>query len=233
MFRQFSRPRNTLNLVAVRKAVIVEDFLYAAVLGRRDNKTFVQLVRVKLPDGEPELLGKADIAYQERSVGFMRYDEHILTDICFTKDKIYVATFAWGILAFDREGKGAGYSITTKLELPANKIQSCIAIDGKIYAGLEGGYLVEIDPQAQRFETLASSRRKEKLSPFDDGEAFRIPYFFADPHAIASCSFFTNGLTLSTIRRIPSLPCPQPTESGSTTIKPNDSPSTSICSRTH
>ncbi len=169
------------DLVAVRKAVIVEDFLYAAVLGRRDNKTFVQLVRVKLPDGEPELLGKADIAYQERSVGFMRYDEHILTDICFTKDKIYVATFAWGILAFDREGKGAGYSITTKLELPANKIQSCIAIDGKIYAGLEGGYLVEIDPQAQRFETLASSRRKEKLSPFDDGEAFRIPYFFADP----------------------------------------------------
>jgi WD40 repeat protein len=168
------------NLVGVKRAVIGDGMVYAAVLGQKDKQTFVQLVRVILANRQVDLFGKADIPYVERSVGFMRYEDHIISDICLSPNTIFVSS-QWGILAFDRDGITPGQNITAKLQLPTQKIQSCAFFKDKLYAALEGGYLVEIDPKQGTFETLASSRRKEHLSPFDDGEAFRVPYIYADP----------------------------------------------------
>jgi WD40 repeat protein len=167
-------------LVSIRKVSIADGIVYACVLGqekepKKQEKNFVQLVRLRLPDGKPELLGKAEVALRDPANAF----DPVLSDMTITPNKVYVATTARGMLSFDREGKGEGQSVTAKLELPSNWIQSCAAANGKIYAGLEG-YFVEIDPEARTFKTLASSRRKETQSPFDDGEIFRIPYLFAD-----------------------------------------------------
>jgi hypothetical protein len=46
---------------------------------------------------------------------------------------------------------------------------------------IKNGYFVAFDPAAERCTVLASSQRKEKRTPFDDGPAFSIPYLVADP----------------------------------------------------
>ena len=168
------------DLAALRKPLVADGFVYFPVIGQRDQKTFVQLVRIALSDGKPELLGKAPISHTERYRGSLGQDA-VVNDACTTKEAILVAPASSGILAFDRKDQAPGRSITAKLGLPSENVQALAALDGKIYAGLAGGYLVEIDPAADKLRMLASSRRKENLAPFDDGEEFHTPFLFADP----------------------------------------------------
>ena len=54
-------------------------------------------------------------------------------------------------------------------------------LNGKLYAGFADGYLIAYDLQTNRCDVLASSRRKQTQSPFDDGPVFRVPTLIADP----------------------------------------------------
>jgi hypothetical protein len=167
------------DLVVLRKPLLADGFVYFPVLGLRDQKAFVQLVRVALPDGKPVRLGQAPLAYTERFRGSLGHDA-VVTDVRVAKDAVLVATASSGILAFDRQGQAPARSITAKLGLPSESVQALAVYDGKIFAGLADGYLVEIDPNVGKFRMLASSRRKENLSPFDDGEQFHAPFIIAD-----------------------------------------------------
>jgi hypothetical protein len=53
--------------------------------------------------------------------------------------------------------------------------------DRKLYVFFEGSYLIALDPESKQFETLASSRRRERLSPFDDADSFQIVGMMPDP----------------------------------------------------
>jgi hypothetical protein len=53
-------------------------------------------------------------------------------------------------------------------------------LDGKLYVALQGGFLVRCDLRGSPCEVLASNRRKQHLSPFDDGPLFSVPYMAAD-----------------------------------------------------
>ena len=84
-----------------------------------------------------------------------------------------------GIIAFPLAG-GEIRRIETK-GLPSDHVQTMAELDGKLYMALEGGYLVRCDLHGGPCDVLASSRRKQHLSPFDDGSVFSVPYLAADP----------------------------------------------------
>src|SRR5207237_4429988 len=65
--------------------------------------------------------------------------------------------------------------------LPGEGITALALLNEKLYAGLKNGYFISFDVAGERCSVVASSQRKEKLSPFDDGSAFSIPYLVADP----------------------------------------------------
>lgn len=84
-----------------------------------------------------------------------------------------------GIYAIDEHGTVR--HLTKQIELPGRSAAALAYRQGKLFAYFQGGYFIALDPQTGQFETLASSRRRERLSPFDDGEPFRILGLHADP----------------------------------------------------
>ena len=65
--------------------------------------------------------------------------------------------------------------------LPSKHVQAMAWLDGDLYVALNDGYIVRCDLHGGPHEILASSRRKQHLSPFDDGPLFSVPYLAADP----------------------------------------------------
>jgi hypothetical protein len=152
--------------------------------GVQAEQPFLELIRVPLAGGSPKLLGRAAV-HLKPVVGALSsgsWSTRGFVSACFVADGIvYVGTRTDGILAFPETG-APGQPIRTSQGLPSPYVQSMAFLGGRIYAGLEGGYLVAIDPGNSHVEVLASSRRKEKLTPFDDREEqFSIPYLVADP----------------------------------------------------
>ena len=93
---------------------------------------------------------------------------------------VFVGTINDGIYAFG-PGEGAVRRLGEK-ELPSAAVESLAYHAGKLYAGLAGGYLVTLEEKPRDLKVLASSRRKEKLSPFDDlSSGFAVPFLCADP----------------------------------------------------
>ena len=96
---------------------------------------------------------------------------------CWGNDWLYVGT-KHGIFAIDASGDVQPFS--KGLALPNIQATALVFLGGKLFAALEGGYLVAIDPQAGRFETLASSSRREMLSPFDNSVVLQMRAWHAD-----------------------------------------------------
>ena len=93
---------------------------------------------------------------------------------------VYVGTLNDGIYAF--APSGTVRRLDDKQGFPSAEVQGLDFLEGKLYAALGGGYLVAYEPQAGRFEVLASSRRKEKRTPFDDlPGGFSVSGVVADP----------------------------------------------------
>jgi hypothetical protein len=65
--------------------------------------------------------------------------------------------------------------------LPWPFMQSATMLGGKIYAKVRDGMLIELDPASHQYQTLASSERKEHLTPFDDSPPFDVPVMLSDP----------------------------------------------------
>jgi hypothetical protein len=152
--------------------------------GVQAGQPFIQLIRVPLAGGSPKLLGRAAVHLQPvlGSLSSGSWSIPGLVTACLPVDGVvYVGTRTDGILAFPDTG-ASGQSIGTSQDLPSRHVQSMTILGEKLYAGLEGGYLVTYDPGSSRVEVLASSRRKEKVTPFDDREEqFSVPYLVADP----------------------------------------------------
>jgi hypothetical protein len=171
-----AKPDGTQGLTAATR---VGDHVYL-VGGRADGPdSLIQLIDVPLREGGPRFLGRAHVRIPANALAGTLHLK--VTTSCVANGHVYVATRTDGIVAFDRN-RGAGRPIGTHQGLPSEGVSALASLGGKLYAALEGGYLITLDPEPLHFEVLASSRRKEKLSPFDDEpKPFAIPYLVADP----------------------------------------------------
>jgi hypothetical protein len=101
----------------------------------------------------------------------------VIRSACCGDGQCFVGTQN-GIVSIDAQGTVRHLNRT--MEFPAADTKRLAHHEGKLFAFLEGGYLVAVDVPAGRFEVIASSQRRERLSPFDDGEKFRIDALLVD-----------------------------------------------------
>src|SRR5262249_47796332 len=107
--------------------------------------------------------------------------ELYLSSTCMADGQIYVGTRGHGVYAFDIKTKAAR-RVDHRAKLPSPSVDALAGLDGKVFAVLDGGYLVAFGSDSDTCDVLASSRRKDKQSPFDDaGEPFKVRLMFADP----------------------------------------------------
>lgn len=152
--------------------------VYVVGFGSDKQGKFLQLIRVPLAGGSPVPLGKGRGKFGPVPAGAAR--TWPVAAAVMGQGEFYVGTGSDGVFAFPLNGD-AGRRLTEGLGLPSEDVRSLAWLDGKLYAGLGGGYLVGLEPGAGRFEVLASSRRKERGSPFDDRDEFSVPFLVADP----------------------------------------------------
>ena len=145
-----------------------------AKLGR--PVVWMQAVSIPLGQGQPEFRGEVATSLAVRnSTDIM----DVVTAACVHDGRYYAAIKA-GLLEFDL-GSSQARLFDMSQKFPAARIQSLTSFDGRLWLGLEGGYLVSFAPRADDVRVLVSSRRKEKLSPLDDREAFKVIGIVPDP----------------------------------------------------
>jgi hypothetical protein len=145
----------------------------------------LQLAQVSALGGPPRVLAKTVVKEEEtpdptRSYAFWINPERFVTATVVAGNHLYAGTMTDGILGFPLTG-GAPIRIGEKEGLPARHVQKLTLVGRTLVAALEGGYLVTYGLESGRCETIASSRRSEKRSPFDDSSPFRVGELAADP----------------------------------------------------
>ncbi len=140
------------------------------------TQVYLQLLRAGLDGGEIQALGRLPITPRDFDGQSPRYD--FAYDDCVIQGLVHgkhfiAGTARDGIFIFPLDG-GVPARIGDKEGLPALEVNRMTALDNQVIASLNGGYLVRIDLATQRVEVLASSRRTNKLSPFDNDQPFYI-----------------------------------------------------------
>ncbi len=166
-------------LFKLMACVPAANVLYAVGLKVGRDRHGLQLIRIPLSGEKAEFLSHADLEIPPRDVPpHLRWGS--VTGTTIDEHSLYVAISGAGIFMFPLGGEPPRrFSVAEGL--PSNYVLSVAVLDGKVYAGFADGYLAAIDPQTGQCDVLASSRRKQKLSPFDDGNVFRVPTLVADP----------------------------------------------------
>jgi len=168
------------------KPVVQDGQVFAAALGfdewglPEDN---LQLVRVPLEGGPPTFLGRAKITgidWLNREPELRNGPQSLLTgyyadlDVeraaCFGAG-CYIAATRSGVYLFPTNG-GPVLHLGTTNGLPSDDAHAVAFLDGKLYIGASDGYLVEYEPASGKAAILASSRRSQHVSPFDDQPPF-------------------------------------------------------------
>lgn len=129
------------------------------------------------PDRPLERLGWVGLGIDEKSVPAYRRRDFATSIVC-EKQEIVVGLDGSGIAWFPKDGEPRHGD--SHRGLPSDRISGVALLDGVIYAGSSEGSLFTWNPRTDRVEVLASSRRREKRSPFDDGPSFRVPLLVAD-----------------------------------------------------
>jgi hypothetical protein len=164
---------------------VVGEHVYVIGCGVRDDRGAIQLIRIGLSGDAEKVLGETGVTLKRYERGGASYglmvNPPFVRGIAVGDATVFVGTITDGIYTFGLSG-GPVRRIGEKEGLPTTAIESIAFHGGKLYAGLAGGYLVAIDEKTRDLKVLASSRRKEKLSPFDDlPSGFSVPYMVADP----------------------------------------------------
>jgi hypothetical protein len=180
------------------KPVVQDGQVFAAALGFHEwglPEDSLQLVRVPLEGGAPSFLGRANIAgidWLNRPYVLARQPKSRLTDnganldveraACFGAGCYFAATGS-GLFIFPTNG-GPVLHLGASNGLPSEDIQAVAFLDGKLYIGAgeveHNGYLASYEPATRQIAILASSRRGERLSPFDDQAPFYTLCLAAD-----------------------------------------------------
>ncbi len=154
----------------------------------------LQLLRFTMPSGRMEKVGpvvpiSGDLVRQRiegRSGTGNMFTTGcpIITGACLDSGLYCLATAERGIRIFPIKG-GNVIAMGERDGLPSTRIACIAALDGKLYAGTgrpgHEGHVVCIDPIRASCSVLASSLRKEKRSPFDNGSPFTVRSITPDP----------------------------------------------------
>ncbi|MBC7816480.1 MAG: hypothetical protein IAG10_06295, partial [Planctomycetaceae bacterium] len=167
--------RQLLELAAM---TVIKDDAFCIAIQVVGQHRELQLLRVPLSGGDVSLLAKTELKLPVTS-SLTFFATRFVTSMCIDKETLFVATDGAGIVMFPLTN-GSPRRIGVDEGLPTNNIRSVAVLDGKIYAGVSEGYLIAYDLAQSRCDVIASSRRKQKLSPFDDQKPFRVPTLIAD-----------------------------------------------------
>jgi hypothetical protein len=115
--------------------------------------TRLRVVRVPLTGGQAALLGEA--LYRGRTI----YGVPKVSIPAIGERKVFVGTDK-GIFVFPLDG-GTAQHITTAEGLSTDDVSSLACVDGKVYGGLDGGYLISYDLKTRGCQVLVSSRRHD------------------------------------------------------------------------
>ena len=180
------------------KPVVQDGQVYAVALGLHEwdlPEDSVQLVRIPLAGGPPSFLGKSAISridWMNRRYVMERGPESRLADPSAWLDIVraacvggggYCAATVAGVFIFPTNA-GPVLHLGATNGLPSDETHAVAFLDGKLYIGGGGerdGYLASYDPAAHKVTVLGSSRRSERLSPFDDQAPFYTMGLVADP----------------------------------------------------
>jgi hypothetical protein len=175
------------------RPVVQGDFVYAAGYGADEisGGHFLQLLQISLKDGMVEPLGKTTVENVAEPTRRMILQRKLspLSKIavegiepraaCVDGNNYYLGT-SRGVLIFPKSG-GTVEVLDQNSGLPSDEVTALDCLDGKLYVGLgESGYIVSYDLKTQQTEVLCSARRREQLSPFDNGSPLRITILVAD-----------------------------------------------------
>jgi hypothetical protein len=174
-------------LLWVFKPLLHEGVVYAVVAGdeKESGKQYLQLLSY-LPDREEKALGKK-LAIE---TGYKRWADNFPVSTYFGQGACvydgwyYLATRNRGVLRFSLDGENVEV-IDTAAGLPSDWTRAVAGAGSGLYLSLgepgKEGYLVRYDLKEKKCDILASSRRKEHLSPFDDASPLEVAYMVADP----------------------------------------------------
>jgi hypothetical protein len=170
--------------------LVRNDTVYAVILRKnvsRGNRK-LNIASVPLAGGPATFLDSIDIVATAVSSSELG---RIVTGSCFHDRRLYVATRA-GIVEFDLQ-TNAARMVPATMSFPTQLAQSVTSFAGRLFAGLEGGYLVSFAPEDDACQMLVSRRRKQTQSPLDDREAFDPPNLIPDPERERLLLHVTNG----------------------------------------
>ncbi len=167
------------NLLELATLTVIKDAAVCIAVHLEDQHRELQLLRVPLSGSDATLLGRTELKLPVTSP-LTFFATRFVTSMCVEKETLFVGTDGAGIVMFPL-GNGSPSRIGVDEGLPTNNIRSVAVLDGKIYAGVSEGYLIAYDMAQKRCDVIASSRRKQKLSPLDDRKPFRVPMLIADP----------------------------------------------------
>ncbi|HEY7158295.1 MAG TPA: hypothetical protein VH575_30360 [Gemmataceae bacterium] len=185
---------NKEGIVWLHQPVVDKGTIYVAGIELREKplRHAVRLVRLTL-DKEGKWEGrKIEVSLRNQPWAGSKDNQFRLgiyfgTSACVHDGHYYLGTRGHGIFAFPFDD-GAPERITTAEGLPSNFVQGLACFEGKLYAYLgepehldgKDSYIVAWDLRERKCEVLASSRRKEKRSPFDDNNPLLSTFFRTD-----------------------------------------------------
>ena len=149
----------------------------------------LQLMRIPMNGGKPVFLGRSkySVSYPngwDRRY-FLRFRSSRTTNAlassfdyvrasCLGAGNYFAATGS-GIYVFPTNGDPV-FHLSTTNGIPSDEVHTLAFLDGKLYIGAgefeRGGYIASYEPATGKVTVLASSRRSEHISPFDDQPPF-------------------------------------------------------------
>jgi len=166
-------------LIWIYLPVLHDRFVYTAGLRKTDKGFFLEVLRVSLDLAQVEIVNKASFD----PTGRWDYPNNSISDLKYHRGIVYIATKHAGIYVFPTDGSPV-QQINQATGLPSNSVSVIACLGNTLYAkvgGARGAYLVAVDLSNGNTKVLASSQRKQKLSPFDDSPAFVVKYMVPDP----------------------------------------------------
>jgi hypothetical protein len=174
-----------LNATLIVAAMIHDKHIYYFTGGEdpASKHRLLQLLRVPVDGGPSTLLGKTLVAVDKPPPPSSHYvfwiNPTFVSSTAFAHGNLYAGTVSEGVFVFPLEG-GPPARIGEKEGLPSQSVRNLAIVDNTLIAALDGGYLVTRDLMTGRTETIASSRRAEKLSPFDNDGPLYLEDLVAD-----------------------------------------------------
>jgi hypothetical protein len=189
----------TTGIVRLGQPRVHDGAVYILALGQENGKVpgrYIQLARFALADGKRTLLGKiaVETGYNPpplkqlmMTAGQPNGGDNFpfAVDTCIANGRYFVATRDQGIFAFALDGTDVAQFSTTN-GLPSNYVQRIAVIDNQLYAGLgqyvREAYLIVLDLKTNQSTLIASSRRKDVQTPFDNLPPWSIRALLPDPN---------------------------------------------------